>query len=86
MTGEPACHHDLLRFATSFETLYLARIRADYDHRYHCTKRDADDAIAGAQNVISALADAATSCREQLDLVAIAMMADDRNRKYLRVS
>ena len=36
--GNPPCHPELLAFATNFESLYILRHLADYDHDYSCTK------------------------------------------------
>ena len=81
--GNPACHPDLLDFATNFETLYVLRHLADYDHDYSCTKLDASDALRCAQRAVDALASAHKQCPEQLDILCIATLADDRTRRQI---
>ena len=81
--GNPACHPDLLTFAVNFESLYIVRHLADYDHEYSCTKLEASDALRRAQHAIDALTSARNRCSEQLDILCIAALADDRGRRQI---
>lgn len=81
--GNPVCHPDLLKFAANFESLYLLRLLADYDHEYLCTKREASTALGQAHRAIDALASARKQCPEQLDILCIAALADDRGRRQI---
>ena len=83
LRGNPACHPDLLRFAANFESLCLLRLLADYDHEYSCTKREASAALGQADSAIEALASARKQCPEQLDILCIAALADDRGRRQI---
>ncbi len=83
LPGHPACHHDLMMFAEHFEALYILRNLADYDHEYSCTKRDASAALQNARLAIDALASARRRCPDQLDIVSVAAIADDRRRRQI---
>ena len=83
LRGNPACHPDLLAFAVNFESLYIARHLADYDHDYSCTKLEASDALRQAQHAIDALSSARDRCSEQLDVLCVAALADDRVRRQI---
>lgn len=83
LRGNPACHPDLLDFAEDFESLYILRHLADYDHEYSCTKLEASDALRLARHAIDALASARKLCPEQLDIFCIAALADDRGRRQI---
>ena len=83
LQGNPACHPDLLQFAKGFESLYVRRMWADYDHDYVCSKGDATDALSRARRAIDALASARRQCPEQLDIACVAAIADDRRRRHL---
>lgn len=81
--GNPVCHPDLLKFAANFESLYLLRLLADYDHEYSCTKREASAALGQAHRAIDARASARKRCPEQPDILCIAALADDRGRRQI---
>lgn len=78
--GHPKCHPELLAFATNFESVYVLRHLADYDHDYSCTKLEAAAALGRARDAIDALASARRLCPEQLDMLCVAALADDRGR------
>lgn len=81
--GNPACHPDLLEFAAHFERLHILRNLADYDHEYSCTKSEASAVLGRARRAIEALASARKRCPEQLDILCIAALADDRGRRQI---
>lgn len=81
--GRPQCHPDLLDFAANFESLYILRHLADYDHEYSCTKSDASTALERARRAIEALVSAREQCCEQLDILCVAALADDRGRRQM---
>ena len=81
--GNPPCHPELLAFATNFESLYILRHLADYDHEYSCTKLDASSALGRAHRAIDSLASARKQCPEQLDILCVAALADDRGRRQI---
>ena len=81
--GNPPCHPDLLAFATNFESLYILRHLADYDHDYSCTKLEASTALGRAQRAVAALASAREQCSDQLDILCIVTLADDRRRRQI---
>jgi len=84
LPGHPKCHADLLLFARLFESLYVQRGLADYDHEYSCTKPEAVTALERAEAAIEALASARRQCPEQLDILCVATLADDRGRARIR--
>ena len=84
LPGHPKCHSDLLLFARNFESLYDLRHLADYDHEYSCTKPEAVTALERAETAIDALASARRQCPEQLDILCVATLADDRGRARIR--
>ena len=84
LPGNPNCHSDLLLFARLFESLYVQRGLADYDHEYSCTKSEAVTALERAEAAIEALASARRQCPEQLDILCVATLADDRGRARIR--
>lgn len=84
LPGHPTCHSDLLLFARNFESLYDLRHLADYDHDYSCTKPEAVTALERAEAAIEALASARRLCPEQLDILCVATLADDRGRARIR--
>ena len=69
-----------MTFAANFESLYVLRHLADYDHEYSCTKLDAAAALGRAETAIEALSSARQLCPEQLDILCVAALADDRGR------
>lgn len=84
LPGHPKCHSDLLLFARNFESLYDLRHLADYDHEYSCTKSETLTAIERAEGAIEAPASARRLCPEQLDILCVATLADDRGRARIR--
>lgn len=84
LPGHPKCHSDLLLFARNFESLYDLRHLADYDREYSCTKPEAVTALERAEAAIEALASARRQCPEQLDILCVATLADDRGRARIK--
>ena len=84
LPGRPECHSDLLLFARLFESLQDLRYLADYDHEYSCTKPEAVTALERADSAIEALTSARRQCPEQLDILCVATLADDRGRARIR--
>ena len=78
--GNPRCHPKLLAFSEGFDSLYVLRHLADYDHEYSCTKLDAVTALGRAEAAVEALTSARQHCPEQLDILCVAALADDRGR------
>ena len=81
--GNPRCHPELLAFANGFDSLHLLRHLADYDPEYSCTKLDTVTALGRAEAAIEALFSARQHCPEQLDILCVAVLADDRSRKRI---
>jgi uncharacterized protein (UPF0332 family) len=84
MKGQPSCHADLRQFAASFDQLYAARQRADYDVEYTPTKKDAMTAVRRAERTIDALAKARSACPDQLQVMCVTMLASPQTRKRMR--
>ena len=55
LPGQLVCDPDLVLFAESFMFLLAERERADYDHMWTPTKKDAEDAINWAEDAIDSL-------------------------------
>jgi len=84
LLGHPKCHSALLLFARNFESLYDLRHLADYDHDYSCTKLEAVTALERAEDAIEALATARRECPEQLDILCVATLVDERGRARIK--
>ena len=85
LPDRPACNPELKRFARSFLLLRDERERADYDHGWVHTKKDAEDAVALARLAISDLEQARQSTPQQVTAVCLAVIADPRSRKRLKL-
>ena len=83
LEGNPVCHEDLLFVAGVFTDLQAERYMADYDYTYVPNKAEALNAIGYAGDGIRRLRAGRTSCREQLEVACIAMIADDRTRRRM---
>ena len=83
LEGNPACHEDLLQVARVFTDLHAERQMADYDHAYVPNKTETLDNIDYAGEGIRRLRSSRARCREQLEAVCLAMIADDRTRRRM---
>lgn len=84
LPGRLQCDPDLLLFAESFLFLLAERERADYDHMWTPTKKDAEDAINWAADAIGQLERAKAEASVQLRSVGVAIITDSRNRKRMK--
>lgn len=85
LPGGLECDSDLVLFAESFIFLLAQRERADYDHLWTPTKKDAEDAINWAEDAFEQLERAKSKASVQVRTVCIAVIADSRNRKRMRL-
>ena len=83
LEGNPVCHEDLLFVAGVFTDLQAERYMADYDHAYVPNKAETLYAIGYARDGVCRLKAGRASCREQLEVACIAMIADDRTRRRM---
>lgn len=81
----PACDPDLAEFGILFCELRASREKADYDHLWTATKRDAVDAVRRAERAIECLSTAARNAPAQVQAVCVAAIAgSDSARNRLR--
>ncbi len=85
LPGQLVCDPDLVLFAESFMFLLAERERADYDHMWTPTKKDAEDAINWAEDAIGQLERAKSNASVQVRAVSVAIIADSRNRKRMKL-
>lgn len=85
LPDRPSCDPDLYRFARSFLLLRDERERADYDHDWAPTKKDAEDAVILAKDAISQLQQARDRSSNQVSLVCLAVMVDQRSRRRIKL-
>lgn len=83
LEGNPVCHEDLLFLAGVFTDLQAERYTADYDYTCVPNKAETLYAIGYAGDGIHRLEAARASCREQLEVACLAMIADDRTRRRM---
>ena len=73
----------LSEFARRFETLYVIRLRADYDHTYEPDKSDAESAIKQARFGIECLSRARAENPDQVQIMCVSILATDVQRKQI---
>lgn len=84
LPDRPECDPDLVLFAESFMLLLAVRERADYDHMWTPTKKDAEDAINWAEDAIGQFERAKSNAAVQVRAACVAIIADSRNRKRMK--
>ncbi len=84
LPSRPVCDHDLYHFAQSFQLLRDERERADYEHNWAHTKKDAEDMVSLARIAIDQIERARANSPLQLAAVCLAVIADPRSRKRLK--
>ena len=73
----------LREFAGQFVSLYVIRLRADYDHTYEPDKSDAENAIEQARSGIAYLSQARTANPDQVQSMCVRIIASDAQRRHM---
>lgn len=84
LPGTMVCDPSLLAFGEAFIQLNAERERADYDHLWAPSKKDAEEAIVSARDAVLQMENARSASPEQVQAVCLAIVVDQRNRKRLK--